>query len=95
MRFSHSHQSHAATCRHASTRATKAQFWNDLDTLYEGFRSTQKDSSLARFCAVQRARLPRVHDALGVTLRTAASWLRAWPCKKEMSGFKEHQGDAQ
>jgi len=95
MRFSRSHQSHAATCRHASTRAIKARFWSDLDAQYEDFRSTHKDSSVVRFCAIQRARLPRVHDSLGVKMRTAASWLRAWPCKERMSELNERQGDAQ
>lgn len=95
MRFSRSHQSHAATCRHASTRAIKAQFWNDLDCQYQDLLTAHSDLSIARFRAVQRARLRRVPDTLGVTLRTAASWLRAWPHNEVVSGGDEHQGDAQ
>lgn len=95
MRFSRTHQSHAASCRHAPTRATKARFWNELDAQYEEFRSTHKSSSIAKFCAIQRTRLPHVYDALGVKLRTAASWLRAWPSKQGMPNSNEYLGDAQ
>ena len=94
MRFSRDHQSHAAICRHASTRDIKSLFWNTLDVQYEELLVIHKDFSVSNFCAVQRARLPLVHDSLGEKLRTAASWLRAWRSKENMSNVNKDQGDA-
>ena len=95
MRFSRTHQSHAATCRHAPTQAIKARFWNDLDAQYENFLSSHKDTSIGRFCAIQRGRLRRMHNTLGVKLRTAESWLRAWSSNGTVSIENDHLGDAQ
>jgi len=90
MSLSHSHQVHAARCRHATAQAAKARFWADLDARLEVFLLSP-GASLARFCARERGRLLRAHGELGFRLSTACTWLRDWGRERKTVSQTDHK----